>query len=113
MSDRYEVSVHDGQIELPQEVVELFNQVRTIDSTIKALKEQKDAIEKPLKAAMQKYGIDTFKCDYMTASRVKDSFAETVNTLAMKNDGIYDKYKMLMPKAGYVRITYKKEKDNG
>ena len=52
MSDRYEVSVIDGQIELPQEVVELFNQVRTIDSTIKALKEQKDAIEVKLPFAV-------------------------------------------------------------
>ena len=110
MDERYEVTVKDGQIELPQEVVELFDQVRSIDSTIKALKEQKDAIEKPLKAAMQKYGIDSFKCDYMTATRVKKSFTETVNIERMKDDGIYEKYRMQMPKAGYVSIRYKKVK---
>jgi len=111
--EKYEVTVIDGQIELPQEVVELFGAVRNIDATIKELKEQKDTIEKPLKAAMKKYGVDKFSCEYMTATTVKDTMVETVNVEMMKGDGIYDKYKMLMPKAGYVRINYKKEKDNG
>lgn len=112
MDNKYEVTVENGEIKLPEEVVNLFDQVRTIDATIKALKEQKDAIEKPLKAAMEKYGVDSFKCDYMTATRVKGSYTETVNTERMKDDGIYEKYKMLMPKAGYVSIRYKKEKKN-
>lgn len=110
---KYQVEIVDGQIELPQEVVELFNQVRTIDATIKALKEQKDAIEKPLKAAMQKHNIDKFTCEYMTATTIKETMTESVNTERMKEDGIYEKYKMLIPKAGYVRINYKKEKNNG
>lgn len=113
MSDRYEVTINDGAIELPAEVVALFDQVRTIDATIKTLKEQKDSIEKPLKAAMQKYGIDKFTCEYMTASRVKETMTEAVDTEKMKKDGIYEKYMFRVPKAGYVRISYKKEKSNG
>lgn len=113
MSDRYEVSVRDGQIELPQEVVELFNQVRTIDSTIKALKEQKDAIEKPLKAAMQKYKVSKFQCDYMTAYTVAPTVELKVNVDKLRADGLFEKYSYPSPKAGYVAIKYKKEKDNG
>lgn len=113
MTDKYEVNITNGQIVLPSEVIELFNQVRTIDEAIKELKAQKDAIEKPLKAAMQKNGVDKFTCTYMTATTIKDSMTETVNTEKMKADGVYEKYKMYVPKSGYVRITYKKEKNNG
>ena len=110
MADKYELSVSNGEIEVPQEVLKLFEEARRIDAEIKALKAQKDAIEKPLKQAMQKHGVDSFKCEYMTASRVSMSFTETVNTERMKEDGIYEKYMMLIPKAEHVRIAYKKEK---
>lgn len=109
----YDIAINNGEITLTAEAIELFNQVHTIDATIKALKERKEAIEKPLKAAMQKNGIEKFECKYMTASNVMGSMSETVNVERMKKDGIYDKYKMYVPKSGYVRITYKKEKDNG
>lgn len=113
MTDKYTVTVTNGEITLPQDVVELFDQVRTIDETIKALKDQKDAIEKPLKAAMKKYGVEKFTCEYMTATTVKDTTIESVDVETMKKDGIYDKYKVLVPKSGYVRINYRKEKKNG
>lgn len=113
MADKYEVIVNDGEIILPQEVIDLFDQVRTIDATIKMLKEQKDEIEKPLKMAMAKNGVNSFKCQYMTATKVKDGFTESINTELMKKDGVYDKYAVKVPKSGYIRITYKKESDNG
>lgn len=113
MADKYEVIVNDGEIILPQEVVDLFNQVKVIDSTIKALTDEKKAIEQPLKEAMKKNGIEKFSCKYMTATKVKDGFTESINTDAMKKDGIYDKYVVSVPKSGYIRITYKKEADNG
>lgn len=109
----YDITINNGEITLTAEAIELFDQVRTIDATIKALKERKDAIEKPLKAAMQKNGVEKFSCSYMTATTVKDTTTETVNVERMKKDGIYDKYVMYVPKSGYVRINYKKEKDNG
>ena len=108
MADKYEVSVNNGEIVLPQEVIDLFSQVRAIDATIKELKAQKDEIEKPLKAAMQKHGIESFKCQYMTATNVKGGFTESVNTDLMKKDGIYEKYAVMVPKSGYIRISYKK-----
>lgn len=113
MEDKYNVTVLNGEIVLPQEVVDLFNQVRTIDATIKALTDEKKAIEQPLKEAMKKNGIEKFSCEYMTATKVKDGFTESINTELMKKDGIYDKYAVKVPKSGYIRITYKKESDNG
>lgn len=110
MADKYEVSVNNGEIVLPQEVIDLFDQVRTIDLTIKMLKEQKDEIEKPLKAAMKKHGVEKFTCKYMTATTVKETTTESVNTEMMKKDGIYEKYRVLVPKSGYVKITYRKDK---
>ncbi len=110
--DKYTVTVVNGEILLPPEVIDLFDQVRNIDLAIKALKEQKEEIEKPLKAAMKKHGVEKFSCEYMTATTIKDTVTETVNTDMMKKDGVYDKYKVLVPKSGYIRINYKKEKNN-
>jgi predicted phage-related endonuclease len=112
MEDKYKVSVRKGQIQLNKEAMEAFATISAIDATIKELKAQKEAIEKPLKEAMKKHNIEKFECDLFTATRVADSTTETVNTLRMKDDGIYDKYKMEMPKAGYIRLTYKKVKNN-
>lgn len=113
MEEKYNVTVSNGEIILPEEVVNLFNQVRTIDETIKMLTDEKKAIEQPLKEAMKKNGIEKFSCKYMTASSVKGGFTESINTEAMKKDGVYDKYAVKVPKSGHIRITYKKEADNG
>lgn len=112
--DKYEVVVTETGIELPHEAIDLFQRVRAIDETIKALKAEKDAIEKPLKSAMLKHGISKFSCDgVLTATAVAETMVENVDTDKMKKDGIYERYMFLVPKSGYVRLTYKKEKNNG
>jgi predicted phage-related endonuclease len=113
MTEKYKVSVRKGQIQLGEKAMEAFATISAIDATIKELKAQKEAIEKPLKEAMKKHNVDRFECDLFTATRVAETTTETVNVLKMKDDGIYDKYKMEVPKAGYVRLTYKKGKKNG
>lgn len=112
--DKYEVVVTETGIELPHEAIELFRRVKAIDETIKTLKAEKDAIEKPLKAAMQNSGIKKFEYEgLMTATTVAGGWSEQVDTERMKKDGIYDKYMYRVPRNGSVRITYKKEKANG
>ena len=111
MADKYEVIINDrGEIELPEEIEQAFNAVRTISQTIKELEAQKKAIEEPLKKAMLKHGIEKFKCPYMTASTVKGAAYDAIDTEKMKADGIYDQYAIHMTKADYVTIRYKKEK---
>lgn len=107
----YEVTVKDGELSLSQEAIDLFKTVKAIDATIKDLKAQKEAIEGPLKAAMQKHGINKFTCDgLLTATTIAGGWSEEVDTERMKKDGIYETYMFRVPKSGYVRINYKKEK---
>ena len=106
---KYQVEIVNGQIELPQEVIALFDQVRTISSTIKALEAEKKAIEAPLKSAMMKYGIDRFSCRYMTATTVKGSPYTVFDEEQMKADGVYSKYAINLKKEDYVRINYRKD----
>jgi len=109
----YEITVKDGQIVVTDEVLGILEQARALDRTIKELKAKKDAIEKSLKAAMTKNNIDSFKCDVMTVSKTKDYMKATINEERMKSDGIYEKYLMYLPTSGSMRITYRKEKNNG
>ena len=109
MSDKYEIIINHGEIQLPEEVEKLFDQVRTINSTIKALEAKKKEIEAPLKSAMMKNGIDKFSCQYMTATTIKGSPYTVFDEEQMKADGVYSKYAISLRKDDYVRINYKKD----
>lgn len=107
----YDITVQNGEIAVSEEAINLFKTVQAINTTIKDLEAQKAAIEKPLKEAMQKNGITSFKCEgVLTASTVNGGWNEQVDTERMKKDGIYEKYAFRTPRSGYVKITYKKEK---
>lgn len=109
----YEVIVNESGIVLPPVIEQLFNTARTIDETVKDLQKQKKEIEEPLKAAMIKYGVDKFQCEYMTASTVIGADYDIINTDKMKADGIYEQYAIHTKKNDYVTIRYRKAKNNG
>ena len=113
MTEKYEITTNNGELVVNETVLALFDKARTLKATIDTLKKELDAIEKPLKSAMLKGDVKAYKGDILSATKVDDTMTETVNVERMKADGIYEQYKMLVPKNGYVRITYKKEKDNG
>ncbi len=109
----YEIIVKDGQIVVTEEIANLLKQAQALDRTIKELTDKRDAIVKPLKSAMNKNGITSFKSDYLSVSRTADSMTETVNEERMKADGVFEKYRMFIPKKGSYRVNFKKEKNNG
>lgn len=109
----FELIVKDGQIVVTEEVANALARAQILDKTIKELTAQRDAIVKPLKAAMGKNGITSFKSDYLSVSHTAGSMTETVNIEKMKSDGIFEKYRMYIPKNGSYRVTFKKEKSNG
>ena len=109
MVEKYEITINNGEIQLPEEVENLFDQVRTLSATIKALETEKKAIEKPLKDAMLKHGIDKFSCRYMSATTIKGSPYTVFDEEQMKADGVFDKYAINLRKDDYVRINYKKD----
>lgn len=113
MADRYEVMFKGDEIYLPEEVQNYFNQVRALNKMIKDLESQKEEIEKPLKAAMLKHGIEKFQCKYMTASIAKGANYYVYDTEAMRRDGVLDKYATQKKRADSVRIYYRKaDEDN-
>lgn len=110
--NEFELTVKDGQIVITAEVAGYLEQAQLLDKTIKELTAQRDAIVKPLKAAMDKNGITSFKSQYLNVSHTADSMTETVNIEKMKSDGVFEKYRMYIPKNGSYRVTYPKEKKN-
>lgn len=108
----FELTVKDGQIVVTEEVANALARAQILDKTIKELTAQRDAIVKPLKAAMDKNGITSFKSQYLNVSHTAGSMTETVNVEKMKDDGIYERYVMFIPKNSSYRVTYPKEKKN-
>lgn len=110
MTEKYEITTNNGELVVNETVLALFDKARTLKATINTLQKELDAIEKPLKSAMLNGDVKAYKGDILSATKVDDTMTETVNIERMKADGIYEKYKMLVPRNGYVRIAYKKEK---
>lgn len=105
-----DIEVKDGELIVTGAALQALHKATMLKQTIEALKKELDEIEKPFKKTMMKSDVKKYSNDFLTASKVEPTYKETVNTDAMKADGIYDKYKLLVPKAGYVRMSYRKEK---
>lgn len=111
--NEFEIAVKDGEIVITAGVANLLEQAQLLNKTIKDLTAKRDAITEALKWAMSDNGIESFKSQYVNVSHVKASMTETVNVEKLKMDGLYEKYRMYIPKNGSYRVTFKKEKDNG
>lgn len=108
-----ELTVVNDELVLSQQALELFEKARTLKETIDTLKKELDSIEKPFKEAFKQSGFKSYKGDTLTVTVIPDRTEKVLNEIAMKKDGVYDKYLTEVPKKGYVRVTYRKVGENG
>lgn len=104
--ETFEMTVVNGELKANERALTLFEEARELKRIINDAKARLDEIEKPLKKAVignkAKYSGDILSATYVKASTV-----EQVNIEKMKQDGIYDKYKVLVPRDEYAKVTYK------
>lgn len=107
---KYELIKKVGDaIVIPQEITERIRLFKQIEKEVSDLNKK---LKTELLAAMEENGVKGFETEGLKITYVDESETTSVNTMAMKQDGVYEKYAMKVPKEAYVRITLKKvEKD--
>lgn len=107
---KYELIKKVGDaIIIPQEITERIRLFKQIEKEVSDLNKK---LKTELLAAMEENGVKGFETEGLKITYVDESETTSVNTMAMKQDGVYEKYAMKVPKEAYVRITLKKaEKD--
>lgn len=107
---KYEIIKKVGDaIIVPQEISEKIRLFKQIEKEVGDLNKK---LKSELLAAMEENGAKGFETEGLKITYIDESETTTVNMSAMKDDGIFDKYAMKIPRDAYVRITLKKvEKD--
>lgn len=64
-----------------------------------------------IKEIFKKYGVKSFKNDYISITYVPETMQKRVDNQRLKDDGIYDKYLKFVPVKEQIRITKKGKND--
>lgn len=106
----YEVSIIDGKLQETPEVMALFESAKTLYEAKKEIEAQLKAIEAPLKEAILKSPIKSYKNDFFSVSKVAESKRRVILTEMLEADGLLEKYSMIDTTGPSVKITYAKAK---
>lgn len=105
--EKYEMTIVEGKLIPNDRALQAFEEARLLNQQIKELTDRRDTIINALKKAMKDNNVDEYDGKSLRAKKVPSTTVETVNTDAMKKDGIYEKYLLLIPRDGYTKVTYK------
>lgn len=98
------IETHGEAIVIPEDVI---NKIKVFKDIEKAYKETEKQLKAELKRAMEEAGIKSFKTEGLTITYIPETTTTAFNSMAMKKDGVYEKYRMEVPKDSYVRIEAK------
>lgn len=92
-----------------QEQTAVMHKVAALTEQKKALELQEKEMKEQLKAAMEKYGIKSFKTDFISIVYVEETTAVTLDSKAVqkKYPAVYDDCTKESARSAYVKITVK------
>lgn len=88
-----------------------FKALASLKQQIKELEKKEEEIKEGIKAAMEHYGVQSFKNEYITISYVPESKTETIDLKALQaaEPELYaellEDYRKVTTKRGYVRFS--------
>lgn len=89
----------------------VFKQLGALKQQIKELERQQDELKKGIQDAMEHYGVQSFKNEYITISYVPESTSESIDLKALQANEpeLYEElltdYKKVTTRKGYVRFS--------
>lgn len=102
-----EIEVRAGQLQLTEQVENLFEQKRQIEIQRDQIDTQIKELEAALIQAMGEHGVKKFENDKVSITYVAPGKRESVDTAKLKEDGMYDFYKKESPVKASVRWKWK------
>lgn len=91
--------------------ISVFKQLGALKQQIKELERQQDELKKGIQDAMEHYGVQSFKNEYITISYVPESTSESIDLKALQANEpeLYEElltdYKKVTTRKGYVRFS--------
>lgn len=101
------VTVIGDDIIVPQYVIDSIKAYKKAEADYKAMEKQ---LKVELTRAMRESGVDKYTSPdgELTIRYYPESSTSMVAVERMKEDGIYDKYRLEVPKSDYIKISVKK-----
>lgn len=89
----------------------VFKELGALKQQIKELEKQQDELKKGIQEAMEHYGVQSFKNEYITISYVPESTSESIDLKALQTNEpelyaeLLEDYKKVTTRKGYVRFS--------
>lgn len=105
----FDIEVHDGQITMGDDAIELFKEARRLDLRMKKNEIAMAQFKEALMKAMKENGIKSFDTEFMKAVYVPEHTAERIDTKALKAEHprIAKKYTKETSVKESLRLNYK------
>ena len=98
------VKVENGIIQVAEEAMNLLHDFQVKKAEMEM---QEKEFKQAILTAMEENGIKSFENDFVKITFVPTSTRDSVDTKALKEDGLYDLYKKTSIVASQVRLTWK------
>lgn len=91
--------------------LEVFKQMNVLKMQIKELERQQDELKNGILDAMEHYGVQSFKNEYITISYVPESTSETIDLKALQKEEpelyaeLLEDYRKITERKAYVRFS--------
>ena len=103
----FDIQVHNGQIDVSLEVMQLLEEAREIDLRKKETDIKLAEFREALQNAMETNGIKKWDNSVMTAIYKPATERKSVDTNALKEQGLYDSFLKTSPVKASVQVTFK------
>lgn len=102
-----EISVVNGEIAISDRAMAELKKLQEFQVTIQEMKETENELKEMLLEAMEKNGIKSFKNDFIEITYMAPTLRTSVDTAALKSQGLYEMFSKVTPVGAQVRIKYK------
>lgn len=101
------IEVKNGEVVLSEQVLAVMNRAKELNHEIKKYEIELDTIKEALKDAMEKSAVKTCDTDDWHAEYVAESVRTTVDTKALKEQGLFEMFSKTTKVKPSLRLTFK------
>lgn len=103
----FDVTVTDGKIELGEKTLAVLSDYRKAKIAMEQAKMYVDAFNEVFLKTMEENGIKKFENDLVVLTYTAQTVRKTVDTEALKEQGLYDSFTKEVPVKASVKVRFK------
>ena len=103
----FNITVTDGNIIIDEAAAQIIRQARDLELAMKAAEIKQKAVRQAIMQAMEQSGVKRFENDDVEITYIDATTRNTVDTKALKEQGLYESFLKQTPVKASVRVAYK------